>query len=127
MKRIITIAIIALSLAATSALAGTKVYAWLTIDMNSRFASGALGDVRAEPDPDAYLSCYSVGLPGISNGGCFACNAKDCVFAYTFEPEVVAAIRSLDSNTGVSFEWLASGELKYLWSEAGSQFTPIEP
>jgi hypothetical protein len=128
-RRALPIAIIALSLAAATAGAGRRDTIPFVVDAANGHASGSLGDTREDPDPHAYLRCEVVSAPGASSfANCFACNVKECVGGWSYDPEIVDTVRSLSSNGALAFFWTTpSLELTSISVYTGSQYTPVQP
>jgi hypothetical protein len=115
-------------LASPSALAGLKTFGDVSINDSAMVASGELGAARSTTDTRQYLSCQTAADTGSSLGQCFAVDANG-VFrsCYTFNPQLVATIRSLNGDSYLVFDWNANGECTGVIVYNGSDTPPKAP
>jgi hypothetical protein len=127
MKRFAMIAVL-LGLV-TTAWAGRKVSAWVSIDNNSRRASGNLGTVRNSADSLQYIGClfhqYTSGYNSVY------CYAQDSSGHYagctTTSTAMNQAVSGIGSDTALSFGWDTYGNCTDVQIENGSYMEPKQP
>lgn len=128
MKPFVATALLAISLAATSAVAGRKL-AWpVTIDLTNRSASGNFGDTRAAPDSTSYLACAaftSVESTPYSYAVCSGATPTASFYCYSYAPELVAAVRT--QSDYVSIMWDANGSCTRIYTSRDSFSMPVQP
>jgi hypothetical protein len=116
----------AVLLTATSAQAGLRTFLPVSINDTAMNAQGALGAARSTSDTRQYLSCKTSSDTSNSVlGQCFAVNA-DGVFrsCFTFNANLVAAMRSIGSDASVLFGWDVNGACTGVSVYSGSDTPP---
>ncbi|WP_224245467.1 hypothetical protein [Hyalangium gracile] len=130
---LVTLAALVLS---TSAWAGAKVRGSVAITFSggNGTASGRLGSARNSSDTVQYIGCTAStsGTPGtgttISYMSCSARNAQNVtVSCGSSNPDFIETLRTLNSDSYVSFSWDGTGNCTGLTVATYSQYEPKEP
>jgi hypothetical protein len=119
---------LAITLAATSAVAGVKLTWPVTIDMKARTASGTFSDTRAAPDSVSHLACAaftSVEATPYSYAVCTGANPTANFYCYSYAPEFVAAVRA--HSDYISLTWDANGNCQRIYTSRDSFSAPVLP
>ena len=117
----------ALFLASVSALAGTKTGFPVLVDTSAMAAYGSIGSTRNTSDTLSYLACEitSENTVGTSFGFCVARNSAGVVrTCSTVNPELVAAIRSLNGDSFLEMHWNSNGDCTVIRVGNGSDMQP---
>jgi hypothetical protein len=111
-------------LVSTLVLAGFKAAQDVVISDSSQFANGMLGYVRNTSDTTQYVGCEAFG----TSGYCFALNSagtyRTCV---TSDSNLVANIRSLNSDSYLLFYWNSNGQCTDVVVQNSSYTPPKGP
>ena len=103
-------AILGVLLAAGLGHAGRKITTNATINTTSGTAWGSLGSARSSADTTQYIGCYTTLTTTTSHAGCVAVNAvgtyRSC---YTYDANLIAAIRTLTPDAYIEFAWETEG------------------
>lgn len=110
------------------ALAGQKFSFPVTVTKNADgggVASGNVGAVRNSTDAVQYITCTSTTLVGSATAGCSAQNTKSVALTCsTTDPEMVAAIRSVTTDSFVKFLSDKDGKCTSVTVENASFYEP---
>ena len=116
-----TLGFAAALLASTAALAGFRSAQQVVIWDAGKLANGDLGYIHNQPDLTQYMGCYSYDAVGY----CYAVDrtglSRSCV---TSDPNMVAVIRSLNSDSYLLFYWDTSGRCTFVEVENSSVTAP---
>ncbi|MCE9580673.1 MAG: hypothetical protein K8W52_46560 [Deltaproteobacteria bacterium] len=89
-------------LAAVPALGGAHVV--FSVIVGPDYAYGSLDGARASANTTEQLGCLTNGYPGGAYGFCRATSAAGVnLTCYTFDPSIIGAIRTIDSESYVTF------------------------
>ena len=121
------IAVAALALGVTPALAGYKTTVPVYIDSAARTALGSLGTVRNSADSNQWIGCsVSSGGTGSPWARCYATNAAgQSVSCTAFDAELVVAAGSIRPTSYVKFVWDTYGECTQIRVENWSAYRPM--
>lgn len=121
---------VAATLAGTTALAGYKYVAGVTVDLVNRKASGSLADARASADTLQYIGCRTDASSSTGNLSIY-CAAQDAnrvkAECYTTAPSFVQALAAIQSDSILVFTWDANGTCTSLNVENWSSNSPKQP
>lgn len=118
-------ALIAFALAAIagSASAGLN-YGAYDITVNASNAYGGVTMARKTADSIQYLYCGTNKYTGnTASGSCYARSKTTSGYCSTQDPDMLAAIRSVNPSSYISFGWDASGVCNYISVANGSAYT----
>src|ERR1043165_3759838 len=126
LRRVLSVlAIATLVSVAPLAHAGFKAGFGVTVDQVNGYANGALGTARNSADSNEYLDCYAT----YGTGPAAYCAARDAagyvVGCFTSDPNKVAALSSITSNSYISFSFDSSGTCTELAIENTSYYPPM--
>ena len=126
-----TVMVAGLLLAATTSWAGWKNTASVWVSGN--MAGGMLGTARNSADTRQHIGCSITTYTSTSsNTYTYAtCDAADAGTAYgsciTYNPDLIATIRSLDPDGRLFFLWDSAGTCQYINVQADSALEPRKP
>lgn len=106
-----------LSFATALVLAGTTITAIagqrdvIPVEITATYAQGALADARGSADSRQYIGCYTTGYFGLCHAVDAAGQARGCT---TRDPEQLAVMRSISSDSTVGFRWNKEGTCDYV-------------
>jgi hypothetical protein len=103
-------------------LAGLKRAPQVDIVDNARLASGGLGAARNSSDNIQFIGCYYYRNAGVCYAGDSSGLSRSCG---TSDEALLAIIRSIDSNSMLTFEWDASGHCVDIQVDKSSSNAPI--
>ncbi len=108
--------------AAGSALAGQRWNYPVSINETSRYAVGAMADVRGTSDYNQAIGCWNNAGPTPA-AGCLAINSagltKSC---FTYNTTVIDAIRTVSTDSYIYFQWNTDGTCAYVYIDNNSRF-----
>jgi hypothetical protein len=115
-----------LILTSHSAIAGTQRASAVTIDDIGMSASGPLGSARNSGDTRQAIGCYTAADAGSDSVGlCQAVDAngvgRQC---FTYDPQVLATIRSLNGDSYLLFYWNSDGSCSGVSVSNRSDYQP---
>ena len=121
---------VAATLAGTTALAGYKYVAGVTVDLVNRKASGSLADARASADTLQYIGCRTDASSSTANLSIY-CAAQDAkgvkASCYSSAQNFVQMMSSLRSDSILIFTWDANNTCTSLNVENWSSNSPKQP
>ncbi len=120
---------VAATLAGTTALAGYKYVAGVTVDLVNRKASGSLADARASADTLQYIGCRTdASSSGSLSIYCAAQDAKGVkASCYSSAQHFVQMMSSLRSDSILIFTWDANNACTSMNVENWSSNSPKQP
>jgi hypothetical protein len=114
-------------LTSTSAVAGSKTDFPVFIDDTRMAASGTLGSTRNTNETNSLLGC-EVRSDNSGSGSYGFCSARNAAglerVCSTSNPELVAAMRSLNSDSFVEFDWDSNGQCTFISVDNSSDTAP---
>ncbi len=109
------------ALAAGTATAGQRWVYTVSVNDTSRFANGAVADVRASADTQQSIGCYS----NQYTASCFATTAtglsRSCS---TGNAALIEVARSVGPESYIYFQWNTDGTCNYILVDNSSRFKP---
>ena len=107
----------------SSVQAGQREHVPVEFDEQSRYVQGAFADARGSADTMQYIGCYS----NDHYGSCYAIDAAGRAHACaTRDPEQLAIIRSISTDTMVNFRWQKDGTCETITASNFSVFKSMQ-
>jgi hypothetical protein len=125
--RTVTASAAMILLGSAGVLAGTKTSFPVFVDDVAMTAAGSLGSTRNTADTSSLLGC-EVESDNSGNGSFGFCSARNAAgtigVCSTSSPELVAAMRSLNGDSFLEFEWDANGNCTFIEIDNGADLAP---
>lgn len=127
-KHLVILSVAALCASSGLAMAGMRFSAEVYINDTYRTAGGSMTDARGSADTRQFIGCYHYYDSASSSpylGFCQASNSagltKSCS---TTNSAIVQSIRSISSESNISFAWNTDGTCRYVLVNNNSYYKP---
>jgi len=110
--------------------AGRKITNTVGINPTTGTAWGSLGSARSSADATQYIGCYTMLSTATSYAGCVAVDAAGAYRScYTYDANLIGAIRTLTPDAYIEFGWETTGSTfcKHVFVRAISYDEPRVP